>query len=57
MADLLQDLKERDARDANRTIAPLKPAEGAYLLDTSDMGADEAVLQVLEWYATVKKKA
>lgn len=56
MADLLQDLKERDARDANRTIAPLKPAEGAYLLDTSDIGADEAVLQVLEWYAAVKKK-
>jgi cytidylate kinase len=57
MADLLQDLTERDARDANRTIAPLKPAEGAYLLDTSNMNADEAVEQVLQWYAAAKKKA
>jgi cytidylate kinase len=56
MADLLQDLTERDARDANRSIAPLKPAEGAYLLDTSDMSADEAVNQVLNWYAAVKKR-
>src|SRR6476469_4106082 len=53
MADLLQDLNERDARDANRSIAPLKPAEGAYLLDTSDMNADQAVSQVLDWYAAV----
>ncbi len=57
MADLLKDLTERDARDANRSIAPLKPAEGAYLLDTSDMSADEAVSQVLDWYAAVRKSA
>jgi cytidylate kinase len=56
MADLLQDLTERDARDANRSIAPLKPAEGAYLLDTSDMSAEEAVSQVLDWYAAVRKR-
>lgn len=55
MHDLLQDLKERDARDSNRAIAPLKPAEGAYVLDTSDMTADQAVDQVLEWYAALKK--
>jgi len=57
MEDLLKDLTERDARDANRSIAPLKPAEGAYLLDTSDMTADQAVDQVLAWYASVKKLA
>ncbi|MDB5770813.1 MAG: (d)CMP kinase [Burkholderia sp.] len=57
MQDLLKDLRERDARDSDRAIAPLKPAEGAYLLDTSDMTADEAVDQVLRWYATVKKHA
>lgn len=55
--DLLKDLRERDARDSNRAIAPLKPAKGAYLLDTSDMTADEAVAQVLQWYAAVKKHA
>jgi cytidylate kinase len=57
MQDLLKDLRERDARDSNRAIAPLKPAEGAYLLDTSDMTADQAVDQVLRWYAAVKNHA
>jgi CMP/dCMP kinase len=57
MEDLLKDLKERDARDSSRTIAPLKPAEGAHILDTSDMTADQAVVQVLQWYAAVKKHA
>jgi CMP/dCMP kinase len=55
MEDLLKDLRERDARDSNRAIAPLKPADGAYTLDTSAMTADEAVEQVLKWYAAVKK--
>ncbi|CAL62697.1 Cytidylate kinase (CK) (Cytidine monophosphate kinase) (CMP kinase) [Herminiimonas arsenicoxydans] len=55
MQDLLKDLNERDARDANRAVAPLKPAEGAYLLDTSNLTVHQAVEQVLGWYADVKK--
>jgi cytidylate kinase len=55
MHDLLKDLRERDARDTSRAIAPLKPAEGAHLLDTSDMTIDQAVDKVLAWYAEVKK--
>ena len=54
MEDLLKDLRARDDRDTNRAIAPLVPAEGAHVLDTSNMNADEAVAQVLEWYASVK---
>lgn len=50
MEDLLEDLIERDSRDANRAAAPLKPAEGALLLDTSFMTAEEAVEQVVSWY-------
>lgn len=53
MIDLSRDLNERDARDAQRATAPLRPAEGAYLLDTSDMSADQAVAQVLRWYARI----
>jgi cytidylate kinase len=49
--DLLADLQARDARDMNRAIAPLAPAEDAYILDSSNMTADEAVEQVLKWYA------
>ena len=54
--DLLVDLNERDARDEQRTVAPLKVAEDALLLDTSDIDADAAVKQILVWYAAVKKR-
>lgn len=53
ITDLSRDLSDRDARDAQRTAAPLKPADGAYLLDTSEMSADQAVSQVLRWYAQI----
>ena len=51
MDDLLADLQARDARDTHRSVAPLVPAEGAYVLDTSEMTVDEAVEQVLHWNA------
>lgn len=54
MEDLSKDLTERDARDSSRSSAPLKAAQGAYLLDTSAMTADQAVEQVLSWYAAAK---
>lgn len=54
MSDLLQDLKERDARDTQRAVAPLKPAEGAQLLETSDMTIEQAVAQVLEWWDSLR---
>ncbi len=51
MDDLLADLQSRDARDTQRAVAPLVPAEGAHLLDTSEMTVDEAVAKVLGWWA------
>jgi len=51
MDGLLADLQARDERDTNRAVAPLVPAEDAHLLDTSAMGVDQAVEQVLAWYA------
>lgn len=51
MDDLLMDLKARDDRDTHRAIAPLVPAEGAHVLDTSNMTVEAAVEQVLGWYA------
>ncbi|WP_299622385.1 (d)CMP kinase [Pelagibius sp.] len=41
-ARVLQDLRERDARDSGRTTAPMKAAEDALRLDTSEMDADQA---------------
>ena len=48
--DLLQDLQERDARDSSRGAAPLLVAEGAKVLETSDLSIDQAVKTVLDWY-------
>jgi len=55
MEDLLMDLQARDDRDTHRAIAPLLPAEGAHVLDTSEMTADEAVDVVLKWHASAIK--
>jgi cytidylate kinase len=41
---ILADIRRRDERDAKRTVAPLKPAPDAHILDTSDLDID-AVLQ------------
>ena len=40
---VLAQLKERDARDSGRDIAPLKPAEDAHLLDTTNLSIERAV--------------
>jgi 3-phosphoshikimate 1-carboxyvinyltransferase len=50
IADLRADLEARDARDQNRAVAPLKPAEDAKLLDNSHLGIEESVQQVLLWW-------
>ena len=50
LAALLQDLRERDARDAARSAAPLRQAADAELLDTTGLTIQEAVARVLQWY-------
>jgi cytidylate kinase len=50
LSDLLQDLQERDARDSSRGAAPLVIADGAKVLETSDLSIDQAVSLVLDWY-------
>jgi 3-phosphoshikimate 1-carboxyvinyltransferase len=47
---LRADLEARDARDSNRAVSPLKPAEDALLLDNSSQTIDESVAQVLQWW-------
>lgn len=41
-AQVLEDVKERDRRDAERAISPMKPAPDAHLLDTSDLSIEAA---------------
>ena len=50
LSNLLQDLQERDARDSSRGAAPLVIADGAKVLETSDLSIDQAVKTVLDWY-------
>ncbi|GAA5073274.1 (d)CMP kinase [Roseibacterium beibuensis] len=44
---VLADVRERDARDANRATAPLLPAADAVILDTSDLSIEEAVAKAI----------
>jgi 3-phosphoshikimate 1-carboxyvinyltransferase len=49
LADLLSDLKQRDERDSQRSVAPLRQEADAKLLDTTHLTIEQAVNQVLEW--------
>ena len=47
--DLLSEIQERDDRDRNRPVAPLRPAEDALLLDSTSMSIDEVVEKALNY--------
>lgn len=49
LADLLQDLRQRDERDSQRSVAPLRQEADAKLLDTTHLTIEQAVNQVLTW--------
>ena len=46
---LSRDLQERDARDANRAVAPLIPAPDAQVLDSSALSVEEVVDRIVAW--------
>lgn len=45
---VLADIANRDARDSNRAVAPMKPAKDAFILDTSDLNSAEALGHVID---------
>ena len=45
---ILEDIKARDARDMNRAVAPLKPAQDAIVLDSTKLSIDEVLAAVME---------
>ncbi|MDO6562767.1 (d)CMP kinase [Amphritea sp. 1_MG-2023] len=45
---ILTDIQARDARDMNRAVAPLKPAEDAICLDTTELSIDEVLASVMD---------
>ena len=48
-ARVLQDMKDRDARDSQRRAAPLLPADDAFVLDTTALDADRAFAEALDF--------
>ncbi|WP_047248415.1 (d)CMP kinase [Chromobacterium subtsugae] len=47
---IMQDIIDRDARDAARPVAPLRQEPDAFLLDTTELTIDQAVDKVLGWF-------
>lgn len=56
LPDLLGDLKERDKRDAERPISPLKPAEGAVIIDSTDLSIKAVVNQILKLFSAINNQ-
>jgi cytidylate kinase len=48
LAETLEDVRKRDAQDTQRAVAPLKQADGAVLIDSSDISIDEAVARMAD---------
>lgn len=54
--ETLREIEERDQRDSERDLAPLRQAEDAVLIDSSSMDADQVMAQVLEHIRMTKEK-
>ncbi len=55
-ARVLEDMKERDARDSGRGVSPLAPAEDALRIDTSDLDADQVFAAALDHISALSRR-
>ena len=55
LEEIEEEIRDRDARDMSRQIAPLRQAEDAILVDSSDMTIDEVVERIKECCQEVKR--
>ena len=54
LGDLLNDIRERDARDSGRSVAPMQAAPDAMLVETTGIAVDVVVQRIIElWQRTV----
>ena len=56
LAPLFEAIRERDERDRMREAAPLRPAEGAFRLDTTRLGVEETLERVMEHVRTTGRR-
>lgn len=54
ISHLLKSIIDRDERDRTRTVAPLVPAEGAFVIDSSNLSIDDVVKQILDFIGFVE---
>ena len=54
LAALSRDIEERDRRDSERSVAPLRPAEDARILDSSGIPIEDVTKTVLVWAANLQ---
>lgn len=52
LAALEQEIAARDARDRNRSVAPLKPASDAVLIDTTELSVEQVVWEITDLFST-----
>jgi cytidylate kinase len=55
LAQVVEELEQRDARDMARSFAPLKPADDAFQIDTTGLTIDQVFHHVLELYLASKR--
>jgi cytidylate kinase len=53
LRDLSWDIAQRDSRDANRAVAPFRPAADARLIDSTSLTPEEVVANILQWLEDV----
>jgi cytidylate kinase len=53
LPDLLRDLEERDRRDTERLVSPLKPGKDAVIIDSTDLAIEEVVDRVVTLFSVV----
>ena len=53
LEDLLADMRERDARDIERAVAPLIPAQDAHVVDSSNLTIEQTVQSILDLWSRV----
>ncbi|WP_130802684.1 (d)CMP kinase [Acinetobacter ihumii] len=56
MSDILANIQARDKRDMERAVAPLRPAQDAYQIDSSDLSIDE-VFELMTRYVNSRIEA
>ena len=53
LAALSRDIENRDRRDTERSVAPLRPADDARIMDSSDQSIEDVTKTVLDWARAV----